>query len=273
MPSFEFDGREHFYEYRIDPQASGPPVLLLLPQSSGPVGIEAFVERLAQGHGIVRLSQQAGHNDGPDAEALSIAWLAAQTQALVQATGADSVHLVCHSTGCGIGQLMVAREPARVASLTLITPWTHADAHLHTMQTLRVAAARSLNPQQYQRFNAAILFPPQYRRQQADGFARMAAEATHEPDQIETFASRLNAILAFDARPLWQSIRCATLVIAAADDQLMPKWFAEETAAAIAKARLHSFEYGGHMLPETRAAQVADAIVDFIVGVESGERS
>ena len=49
----------------------------------------------------------------------------------------------------------------------------------------------------------------------------------------------------------------------AADDQLMPPWFGAELAALIPGAALRALEGGGHMLPETRGAALAEAVADF----------
>lgn len=272
MPDFEFDNRRFYFEISDvaeSANADRPPLLMLLPRSSGPLGIDPFVNKLASQHRIVRYLEDPAVEEGPANGGLTIEWFAAQTQALLDAIKVDSVHLVCHSTGCGTGQALAASAPDRIASLSLITPWTHADTHLRTMQTLRQAAARSLDPQQYQHFNASILFPPLYRQQQADGFARIAADATADERRVQTFADRLNAILAFDTRPLWRDIQSATLVMCAQDDQLMPCWFAKETAAGIAGAQLHHFDYGGHMLPETRGDDVARVLLAFLAGVEA----
>lgn len=272
MPDFEFDSRRYLFEISdVTESASAdrPPVLLLLPRSSGPLGIAPFIDRLASQHRIAQHLEDPAVEEGPAHGGLTIEWFAQQTRALLDAIEVDSAHLVCHSTGCGTGQALAASAPDRIASLSLITPWTHADSHLRTMQTLRQAAARSLDPQQYQHFNAATLFPPLYRQQQANGFARIASDATADEKRVQTFVDRLDAILAFDARPLWPDIRCATLVMCAQDDQLMPPWFATETADGIAAAQLHRFDYGGHMLPETRGEDVARVLLNFLAGVEA----
>ena len=61
-------------------------------------------------------------------------------------------------------------------------------------------------------------FHPGFRREHEDGFERLAREARTDAAAAEVFARRLDAILAFDARPLLQRIRCPTLVCAAHDE-------------------------------------------------------
>ena len=93
-------------------------------------------------------------------------------------------------------------------------------------------------------------------------FERLALEAAaQDADQIE---ARLEAILAFDARPLAPNLAGPALVATAADDQLMPAWFGTELAGLIPDASHLALDGGGHMLPETRGQELAAAISDFL---------
>ena len=130
---------------------------------------------------------------------------------------------------------------------------------------MRKAAASALSPEWYARFNALLLFPPEFRRAHEAGFARAAAMAKEHPHDAAAIAARLDAILAFDARALWPAIKCPTLVIVSRDDQIMPAWFGEDAARAIAGARLIEFDGGGHMFPESRTQAFLDAVNAFLM--------
>ncbi len=235
---------------------SGEPLVLCLPQSSGPVGVGPFVGGLAETFSVIRYDQRGTGGSPPpqDPAAVTMQHRAGEVAALLQALDIPKAHLFCHSTGCGIGIAFAAAYPQRVGRLVLAAPWQYADAHLVTMQNLRVAAARGLNPQDYATFNASLLFPPGYRREHAEGFARQAAVAA--PQNADHIASRLHAILAFDTRPLTPAVQTPTLVISAADDQLMPSWFGRDIAASLPHARYEELNGGGHMLPETRTSDL-----------------
>ena len=101
---------------------------------------------------------------------------AAELAQLFDALEIDRAHLFCHSTGCGVGLSLAAACPDRVAGLVLANPWSHGDAHLTTLQRLRVAAARALDPYCYAWFNASLLFPPDYRRAHAKAFENLGQE-------------------------------------------------------------------------------------------------
>jgi len=243
---------------------AGTVVTLVLPQSAGPGGSSALVDGLARRHSVLTFDPRGTGRSGPAPAELSMPSMAHDLLGLLDTLGIARTHLLCHSTGCGVGQSLAAKHPERVTSLVLAAPWTHADGHLRTMQTLRKAAARALDAEQYERFNAALLFPPGFRRGDEAGFARLASAAAARPVDADAFARRLDAILEFDARPLWTAIGCPTLVSVARDDQLMPPWHARDTAEGIAGARLFELDGGGHMLPETQTAAFLALVLPFL---------
>ena len=242
----------------------GTPLLFLLPQSTGPQGTGELFRQLAQNFRVVSYDQRGTGKSSPSSGCYAIGQQAADAVALMDAIGLDKVGLVCHSTGCGIGLSMASEAPDRVAALVLASPWSHGDKFLTTMQNLRIAAARVLDPEPYAHFNASLLFPPAYRRRFADEFKSLAAQANDHPHQPEVIEKRLQAILAFDARPLLERIQCRTLVTVARDDQLMPRWFARDISRGIANAELVEHETGGHMILETRSQDIAALLTAFV---------
>ena len=263
MPLARTEGGDIHYEE----SGSGAVLALLLPLSGGPVGVRPFQERLAERFRVVRYDQRGTGRSAPVTapEGMTMAGRAAELAALLDALRIERAHLFCHSTGCGIGLSLAAASPDRVAGLVLANPWSHGDAHLTAMQRLRVAAARALDPYRYAWFNASLLFPPDHRRAHAEAFETLARNAA--PQDAERIEDRLEAILAFDARPLAPGLTCPTLIVTAADDQLMPPWFGAELAALIPGATHRALDGGGHMLPETRGEALADAVADFLDAV------
>jgi len=265
MPRTTVQGVELHY----DIVGSGEPLMLLVGQSTGPDGRDALVQALARRHAVILHDQRGTGRSAPGAGATSMGTFVADAVGLLDALGIDAAHMVCHSTGCGMGHAIAAGHPGRVKKLVLAAPWSHADEHLVVVQELRKAAAAALSPEQYARFNAALLFPPEFRREHAAAFARVALQAKDRPQDATAIAARLDAILAFDARGLWPAIRCPTLVMVARDDQVMPRWNGIDAARAIAGSRLVELDGGGHMFPETRTREFAEAVLGFLAGAGS----
>lgn len=248
-------------------RGEGQPVLMLLPQSTGPQGCTRFIDGLAERHTVIGYDQRGVGQSTASDRPMSMAAQAEDALAVLDDAGASRAHILCHSTGCGIGIALASAQPSRIATICLVNPWTWGDPHLTTMQRLRVAAAQGLAPEPYARFNASLLFPPSYRRQFHEEFEKMALQAKdapHDPAQIER---RLEAILAFDARASLPNINAPTLVVTAPDDQLMPPWFAAEAAELLPNGALLELPSGGHMLPETQADALKTAALEQFAGV------
>lgn len=243
---------------------TGTPLVLLLPQSAGPVGVAPFVEGLAEHFSVIRYDQRGTGCSAPptDPKAVTIPDRAQEVAELLDALDIGQVHLFCHSTGCGIGIAFAQAFPARVNRLVLTTPWQYGDPFITTMQTLRISAARALGPQDYAIYNASLLFPPDYRRAHAEAFAAQAAAAL--PQDADQIASRLHAILAFDTRPVTPAIQAPTLVVSSDDDQLMPYWFGRAIAQDLPNAQYEEMRGGGHMLPETQTDPLLALVTDFL---------
>lgn len=245
---------------------SGEPLVLLMGQSTGPAGREPLISGLAQHYSVITHDQRGTGRSQRVPEGFPIETLAADVIGLMDCLGLTRAHLLCHSTGCGMGQSIASSHAGRIEKLVLAAPWAYADEHLTSIQELRKAAAVALAPELYASFNALLLFPPEFRRAHAAGFARAAAQAKDHPHDPSAIAARLNAILAFDARGLWPAINCPTLVMVSRDDQVMPRWHGVEVARSIAGAQLLEFDGGGHLFPETRTQAFLEAVRSFLSG-------
>ena len=144
MPLAQIEGGDIYYEE----SGSGAVLAMLLPQSAGPIGVGPICERLAGRFRVIRYDQRGTGRSAPVAvpEGLTMTGRATELAQLFDALEVDRAHLFCHSTGCGIGLSLAASCPDRVTGLVLANPWSHGDAHLATMQRLRVAAAQPLDP-------------------------------------------------------------------------------------------------------------------------------
>lgn len=264
MPMAQIDGGDIHYTELGD----GEPVIMLLPQSGGPIGPQPFLDELAARYLVIRYDQRGTGKSAPASseKAMSMSGRAGEVIGLLDALGIDQAYLCCHSTGCGIGLTTASAHPDRVKGVVLINPWRYGDPHLTTMQELRMAAAGALEPYRYAWFNASLLFPPEYRREHESGFEAMAVAAKSAPQDADQITKRLRAILALDTRKITSKVSCPVLIVTGADDQLMPAWFGREMVDDIGDARLVELNGGGHMLPETRGPEVAAEVLAFLAG-------
>jgi aminoacrylate hydrolase len=162
---------------------------------------------------------------------------AADTLRLIDHLGLDRVHLVGHSTGGTIAQVLAADHSDRVASLVLGATWARLDARLRKLFVFRKRAL-------YEQV----------------GFDRRSA-SWHTSQEIA--AARIDALLTYDAGERLRSIRNPTLLIAAADDLLVPWQLSELIAEEIAHACLVKLDHGGHRFPQTRVEAYNTLLLEF----------
>ena len=247
-------------DIHYETHGAGSDVLMLLPQSRGPQGIDAFLQHLSLKHRVIRYDQRGTGASSAWSAPLSMRQQADDAHAVIDACASGRVHVLGHSTGCGIAVALANAYSECVASVSLISPWTWGDPYLTVMQQLRIHAAQALDPVAYARFNFALLYPPEYRRRHHEAFEDLAQAATMTPHDAEQIARRLNAILDYDARPGLPQLTSPGVVISGRDDQLMPPWFGKEAAGLMPDTEFYLLDGGGHMLLETRPGEVAEKL-------------
>jgi pimeloyl-ACP methyl ester carboxylesterase len=260
MPNATLAGARIHYEV----VGRGFPLVLTTGQGTGPEARDGLIRELARHYTVLSYDQRGTGRSERVAQGQSIEALAGDVIGLMDAAGFGKAHVVGLSTGTGKATAVAANHPERVSRLVLAAPWTHGDAYLTTLQNMRKAAARTMPPDYHAHLNALLIYPPEYRREHAARFDALAQAALGTPQDAAGIAARLDAILAFDARPSYRRIACPALVVVARDDLVMPVWFAEEAAQTIPGARLVVFDGGGHLIAETRTAQFVAEVTAFL---------
>lgn len=260
MPEARIAGAGIHYEIT----GHGAPLVLTAGQGTGREARADLIGGLARRYTVLTYDQRgSGRSERVD-EGQSIEALADDIAALMDIAGFARARVVGVSTGTGKATALAATRPDRVERLVLAAPWTHGDTHLLRMQNLRKAAARTLPADHYSNLNATLIYTPEYLREHRGRFDELAQAALRVPHDATRIAARLDAILAFDARRHYPRITCPTLVLGARDDLVMPAWFAQDAAAAIAGARLVLFDRGGHLFAETRTADFLRETLGFL---------
>ena len=195
--------------------------------------------------------------------------MAADTVGLLDALRIERAHVMGVSMGGMIGQLMAAKYPQRVASLTSMMSSTGNPSPRVAFgrpRAIRAILRRPDNPRDLQslvdnleRKFSVIGTPmtPQERAAQRPHYERIARRG------LDSAAARrqLLAVLATgDRRPWLRRITAPTLVLHGRLDPLLPVAAGIETAECIAGARLAVIEGMGHDLPPPLLPRIADEV-------------
>jgi len=288
MPSVSVNGLAIEYESLGDPAA--PAIVLVMGLGMQLIAWpDAFCQGLvARGFRVIRydnrdcgLSGRAGSGRRPNLlRALAAAWLrlpvrapytlddmAADCLGLQDALGIARAHVVGASMGGMIAQVVAARHPGRVLSLTSIMSSSgNRKVSRAKPEALRALLSRPANPQDPESVIAhlmgafGVIGSPGYPANQAELRARIA-RSVHRAYYPAGTARQLLAIIASgDRRRLLARITAPTLVIHGADDPLVPVAAGRDTAHHIRGAQLLVIDGMAHDLPAGLLPTLVDAI-------------
>lgn len=257
MPVVHRDGADLWWEVRGAP---GAPPLILAAGLGGTHGWWApQIERYAREFRVL-LFDQRGTGHSSRVPVASIAQMADDLAAVMDAAGMPTARYLGHSTGGAIGVALALAQPGRFERMVVYASTTNGDPYRHRVLGLRKILMEKAGPAAYARYTTLLLHPPYWinanaARLEADEAA--AAAALGDP---EVQGSRLDAILAFDPRAELPRLKPPALILCADDDILTPRYFSEEMAALIPGARAVFVQRGGHALSRTEP-ELFDSIV------------
>ncbi|WP_158808589.1 alpha/beta fold hydrolase [Beijerinckia sp. L45] len=190
--------------------------------------------------------------------------LAADVTALMDDLGIAKTHLVGHSTGAAVGQIMGQDCPERLDKLVLYAGWAGPDPFFDLCFVTRKILLTSSGIEAYHQGSPLFLYPPRWISEDGDRLKRLIAMFIATSPPAAVMAARVDMLLAFDRRARMGEIAVPTLVLCAEDDFLTPMHCSEELAAGIAGARLARLTYGGHAASQTNAADFLAALNSFL---------
>lgn len=193
--------------------------------------------------------------------------MAHDAAALLDHLGLHSAHVVGVSMGGMISQVLAARQPQRVRSLTLIMttsgnprlPGPSLELRLRLLRTPPFGDRELMI--RYGMDTWRLIGSPEYPLD--DVAMRTKVERHHDRSSDRSgFARQLLAIIASGSRvPLLKRIHAPTLVIHGEDDPLVPVAGAHDLAKHIPGARLHLIPGMGHDMPPALLPQLQKLIL------------
>jgi aminoacrylate hydrolase len=183
---------------------------------------------------------------------------------LMDALGIERAHVVGHSTGGAVAQVLAIDHPQRLASVVIAASWTKADAYFRRLFALRKEILQRLGPPSYLQASSLLLYPPFWVARNNERLRQLEAQALATFAPPEVAMSRIDAVLAFDRTADLGRIRTPALVIAAQDDVVTPAYFSEDLARLIPGAEAKFFAQGGHCFTQVMAREFNQAVLPFL---------
>jgi len=191
--------------------------------------------------------------------------MAADVVKLLDRLEVKRTHVIGHSTGGAIAQILAIEHSNRLASVVLSATWTKADAYFRRLFTLRKELLQRLGPSIYLQASTLVLYPSWWVARNNERLRQEEAQNLTAFAPAEIVASRIDAMLAFDRTSELERIKTPTLVVGAEDDIVTPSYFSEELARLIPAAEVKLFPRGGHFFTQVRAREFNNAVLPFLV--------
>jgi 3-oxoadipate enol-lactonase len=263
MPTADVGGRRLFYERR----GAGEPLLLIQGMAGhhGSWG-EPFLTALARDFDVISFDQRGmgGSDDVPGD--FTVADLADDAAALLDALDRPDSHVVGVSLGGMVAQELALRHPARVRRLVIGCSYPGgAGASLKASGPIRMMTAMHAHDEA-QAVRAAYVsnLSAAYAADERN-YAAFSAMALSVPAAVPVILRQAKAAFAHDASTRLGAITAPTLVLHGDEDDMMELLNSELIAAAIPGAALHVFEHTGHMFWWEHPAAAAEVIRDHCV--------
>jgi len=169
------------------------------------------------------------------------------------------------SMGGYIALEIMRQAPARVLRLALLDTSARPEAPEQTERREKlIALAQKGHFLEINNILWPVLVDPSRLK---DAGLRAEIDRMAEESGAEAFVRQQRAIIGrADSRPTLGTIKCPTLMIVGASDQLTPPAHAEETAQGIPGAKLVTLAGCGHMSPMEKPEEVTRLLVDFFAG-------
>lgn len=251
-------------EIYCEEHGSGEPVLLVA--GLGGAGtywqpnIRAFSERY---HTIVHDHRGTGRSTHSMID-YSVQQMADDLVRLMDELNIEKAHLVGHSTGGAIGQIMALDYPDRLKSMVLYASWTKSDAFMKRVMAIRRSLLTNVDSKAYMHATPVFLYPDWWVNENEDLLIQREQAGANAMPPTQISVSRIDAILAFDRTADLHKITTPTQVLCAEDDFLTPLYYSKELAHAIPNSQLEILPGGGHACSEVDVEGFNTAVFKFI---------
>lgn len=256
------DGARLHYEVH----GAGEPVLLIMGLGSNAYGWHRTIPWMAERYETIAFDNRGtGRSDVPDGP-YTIAQMAADAAAVLDAAGHATAHVVGASLGGMIAQRFALQYPERLRSLVLVctTPGSH-NATSASKDVLAALTQGGEDPSTVYRRNAWFLYGDETRARYPERIEEDLRYRSRIPTQPKGYLGQLGAAMHHNTWDELASIAVPTLVVHGDADLLIPTENGRHLAARIPGSQLVLLPGAGHMLQADAGDAVREAVLTFLM--------
>jgi pimeloyl-ACP methyl ester carboxylesterase len=241
-------------------------ILLLLPKTRGPFGVTKFKKLIEKKFNLLEYDDVLSDklNIFNQSETITFKDKALAVKNALTKWGNVNFHIVCHSTGCGLGTFLAKNNEKNCKSIILISPWNKKDDDFKLLQKRRIENARTLDSISFLKSEYKLLYSPNYIEKFKIEFSNYISMQKNKKIDYSSIEKRLKIILDCNIGKELYKLELPKLLINAVDDKLMKIHHGQKLNEICKNSKLISLESGGHMLTETRAKDLNMYIIRFI---------
>ena len=264
MPTIQTSRLKTYYELH----GEGEPLLLIRGLGSTCEGFAAQVEGLAPHFQVISFDNRCvGRTDQPQ-QPFTIADMADDTAALLDALEVESAHVFGVSLGGMVAQEFVLRHPHKVKRLVLAC--THAGPRTATRApewALQIFnESRDMPRAAALRYSIPLLFAKRTIEEQPELVEETLRVMARNNQPKPSYLLQLGAVMMHDTFDRLPEIKHATLVMTGTEDTLVDPANSRLISERIPDARLVEFPETGHVFFTEKPDEVNRVLIDFFQG-------
>ncbi|MEK6288387.1 MAG: alpha/beta hydrolase [Acidobacteriota bacterium] len=261
MPNIQTARLNIYYELHGD----GEPLLLIRGLGSTSDGFKAQVDGLSPHFRVISFDNRCvGRSDQPQ-EPFTIADMADDTAALLDALGIESAHVFGVSLGGMVAQELVLRHPKKVRWLVLAC--THAGPRTAVRSpewAVRIFnESREMPRAEALRSSVPLLFAKKTVTERPELIEETLAVMANNNQPKSSYLLQLGAVMGHETFDRLSEITHRTLVLTGKEDTLVDPGNSRLIASRIPGARLIEFEATGHVFFTEKSEEVNRTLVGF----------
>jgi 3-oxoadipate enol-lactonase len=251
-------------ELDYERSGSGPPLLLIMGMSGTALHWgEPFLRELRKDFELIAYDHRGVGSSSRLEGPVTIAQMARDAAALLDALEIDSAHVLGISMGGMIAQELALAHPERVRTLTLGCTYCGGESSsLTTPEVVQklTAAMASGDPMLALRAAFEVNIAPAAAAADGTLYRRMLEIAAQRAVAVPVIMAQLQACAAHDTSSRLSGLTAPTLVIHGTEDQMLPVANAAVIAERIPGARLEILDGAGHLFFWERPEESAELI-------------